>query len=638
MRAAIYARSSSENQRPESTEDQVRACRTHAAAKTHLVVLEDHIYTDQAMSGANPDRPGLTALRAAAQRHSFDVVLVGDLSCLARDNALMLLVLNDLRYAGVRVISVADHLDTSDENALLGIQVRGVFNELALSDLKKKTHRGQLGQKQRGYFVGEAALGYRSEAAGTISYDKHGRARPEGFLMHVDPAEAEVVRRIFREAAEGRPFTRIMKGLNEDGVPGRIRSAHGWTVGSVRRILENTKYRGHWVWNKRGTCRDRRTGHRRWFLKPESEWVVCDDEALRIVPQELWDRVAERLREIKRVWPGGEARRGFGPGQVSRVHAYPPYLLSGAMVCGDCGRAIALVSGHRGGYYGCSAAARRACGNRVRVPRRVAEKVVLAALRDRVLRPEPVMQVLDRVREEITKLCADVPGLLRAKRAQLAQARGRVARIVNFVALGRAQDSKALAEALVKDEALVASLEVEVEGLQSASDSRVRFPSRPWVEKRLAAFRELLERRTEASALVLRRLLGRMVLKPVYPEQGKPYYVARTAIDVLVLLEPPGSDPSSDPGANSFGWWRRRVLHFSPHTTWGCCRCAGFRRLRTRRRLGTLLQPGIGLAACTGLRPDHRRGVRLPHRRGRRVRDVCAGRRASSSRPSMVVT
>ena len=66
--------------------------------------------------------------------------------------------------------------------------------------------------------------------------------------------------------------------------------------------------------------------------------------------------------------------------------------------------------------------------------------------------------------------------------------------------------------------------------------------------------------------------------------------------------------------------------------------CAGFRRLRTRRRLGTLIQPGIGLAACTGLGPDHRRGVRLPHRRGRRVRDVCAGRRASSSRPSMVVT
>ena len=114
----------------------------------------------------------------------------------------MLLVLNDLQYAGVRVISVADHLDTSDDNALLDIQVRGVFNELLLPDLRRRPTGGQLGQKERGYFVGEATFGYRSEAAGTISYDKHGRARPEGCVMRVDPAEAEFVPRIFREAAE----------------------------------------------------------------------------------------------------------------------------------------------------------------------------------------------------------------------------------------------------------------------------------------------------------------------------------------------------------------------------------------------------------------------------------------------------
>ena len=290
--------------------------------------------------------------------------------------------------------------------------------------------------------------------------------------------------------------------------------------------------------------------------------MVRDDEALRIVPQALWDRVDERLREIQKVWPGGKAR-GFGPGQRSRVHAYPPYLLSGAMVCGCCDRAIALVSGHRGGYYGCSAAARHACSNRVRVPRRVAEKVILGALRDRLLQPEPVSRLLDRVREEVTALCAHVPDMLKRKAAQLEEARRRVARIVNFVALGRAQDSKALAEALAKDEASVTSLEAEVENLQQASDSGVRFPSRAWIEKRLAAVRELLERRTEASGLVLRRLLGRMVLEPVYPEQGAPYYVARTALDVLVLLEPLGSDPGSESGANSFGWWSRSITALS---------------------------------------------------------------------------
>ena len=159
--------------------------------------------------------------------------------------------------------------------------------------------------------------------------------------------------------------------------------------------------------------------------------------------------------------------------------------------------------------------------------------------------------------------------MLERKRAQLDEARHRVARIVRFVSLGGAADSKAadsktLLEALANDEASVTSLEAEVENFQQASSSGVRFPSRAWVAKRLSALRDLLERRTEASGLVLRRLLGRMVLEPVYPDQGAPYYVARTALDVPVLLEPLGSDPGSEPGASSFGWWRRRESNPRP--------------------------------------------------------------------------
>ena len=75
MRAAIYARYSSENQRPESIEDQIGACR-RLAGERGFRVLEDHIYADQAQSGARRDREGLGALVAAAQNEQFDVVLV----------------------------------------------------------------------------------------------------------------------------------------------------------------------------------------------------------------------------------------------------------------------------------------------------------------------------------------------------------------------------------------------------------------------------------------------------------------------------------------------------------------------------------------------------------------------------------
>jgi DNA invertase Pin-like site-specific DNA recombinase len=109
MKADIYARYSSENQRPESIEDQIASCRRLAAARGYSVE-DEHIYTDVAASGAREDRAGLVSLRRAASERSFDVALVDDLSRLARNTLLLLSVLEELRFHGVRVVSVADGL------------------------------------------------------------------------------------------------------------------------------------------------------------------------------------------------------------------------------------------------------------------------------------------------------------------------------------------------------------------------------------------------------------------------------------------------------------------------------------------------------------------------------------------------
>jgi DNA invertase Pin-like site-specific DNA recombinase len=203
MRAAIYARYSSENQRPESIDDQISACRKFAAERGYAVE-PSQIYSDQATSGARKDRPGLTALLSQAEQAAFEVILVDDLSRLARDNFLMLSVLAELRFQGVRVVSVADGLDSSDEDATIGIQVRGLFNELQLQDLRKKTLRGLMGQKERGFSVGERTFGYTSIPVGEMRMDKKGRPRPDGYRMVIEPREATVVRRIFQEFADGR--------------------------------------------------------------------------------------------------------------------------------------------------------------------------------------------------------------------------------------------------------------------------------------------------------------------------------------------------------------------------------------------------------------------------------------------------
>ncbi len=89
MSAATYARYSSENQRPESIDDQISACRKLAKLQS-LAISDEHIYADQAQSGARSDRPALATLMAAARAGEFRVVLVDDLSRLARDNRLAL--------------------------------------------------------------------------------------------------------------------------------------------------------------------------------------------------------------------------------------------------------------------------------------------------------------------------------------------------------------------------------------------------------------------------------------------------------------------------------------------------------------------------------------------------------------------
>lgn len=123
----------------------------------------------------------------------------------------MLSVLAELHFEGIRVVSVADGLDSNDEAATLGIQIRGIFNELQLQDLKKKTLRGQMGQKERGFSVGEKTFGYKSFPVGTLRMDKKGRPRPDGYKMEIEPREAAVVLRVFKAYADGLPLTRIVQ-------------------------------------------------------------------------------------------------------------------------------------------------------------------------------------------------------------------------------------------------------------------------------------------------------------------------------------------------------------------------------------------------------------------------------------------
>src|SRR4051812_29470202 len=131
MKVAIYARYSSENQRQESIEDQVRVCKGFAQ-REGFTVLDNHIFWDEARSGSIRSRPGLDNLIKACEAKQIEGVLVDDLSRISRNNHHLLTLCAQFQYWQVELFSVADGLNTRDEHSKLGIQMRGIINELYL--------------------------------------------------------------------------------------------------------------------------------------------------------------------------------------------------------------------------------------------------------------------------------------------------------------------------------------------------------------------------------------------------------------------------------------------------------------------------------------------------------------------------
>jgi DNA invertase Pin-like site-specific DNA recombinase len=333
MRAAIYARYSSEACSPTSIPDQIASCR-RLAEKRGIEVLEDHIYHDDAVSGARNDRSSLTALITAGQDGQFDAVLVDDLSRLSRSNLMTLHTVALFSSLGIVILSAADNIDTSDERSKMLIPLQGMINERFLADLREKTLRGMKGRKSDGYFVGERTFGYESTPSAKVRLDTRGKEKAAGALMQINEPEAEVVRRVFRDFADGQSIFSIIKRLNEEGVRGRKNKVCRWSTGTIHIMLRNEKYKGVWTWNRTGFKRNPLTGKLRRYDKAKSEWDVKEFPELRIVPEELWDRVQVRLAEIRKTWPGGKGHTGFQGSLGNATSIYPKELLSGAMVCG----------------------------------------------------------------------------------------------------------------------------------------------------------------------------------------------------------------------------------------------------------------------------------------------------------------
>jgi len=226
------------------------------------------------------------------------------------------------------------------------------------------------------------------------------------------------------------------------------------------------------------------------------------------------------------------------------------------MECGRCGSTIAQVSGKAGGYYECLGAAKAASDNKIHVRRTLAEKAILGALTEKLTRADQVHHVLERVAAEVAKLSEHLPETIRAKEAELGSEERRLANFVDFIGEGRG--SQPLANALIETERRVEALREELGALRRSRRKVFQTPPVEWIEERLSRVQEVLERRTEQSALLLRDVLGTIRLEPKKGDVGRPYYLAQTSIECIALLETPPGAEAPDGDSSSPRQCRRR--------------------------------------------------------------------------------
>ena len=419
-RAAIYARYSSDLQRDASIEDQVRLCRDRIEREGWSLAAT---YTDHAISGANRLRPGYQRLLEDARAGAFNTLVAEALDRLSRDQEDIAALFKHLAFAGVRIVTI-----TEGEITELHVGLKGTMNALYLKDLAVKTRRGLEGRIRQHRSAGGLSYGY--EVVRVV--DANGeRIRGE---RRINIAEAHVVQRIFREFASGRSPRQIARKLNAEGVPGpggrrwcdtTIRGHHIRRTG----ILHNDLYAGRLVWNKQRYVKDPTTGKRLARPNPESAWISVEVPELRIVDEDLWSRVAERLGAVrhservqkamsKRFWEHRRAR----------------HLLTGIVQCGVCGSLTASVGKF---YIGCSAARRQGtCSNRRSIPRPKLENLILAALKRDLMQPPLVAEFIRAFHAEINRHRDTQEAVMKARRKDLADVSRRLDSLIEAIADG----------------------------------------------------------------------------------------------------------------------------------------------------------------------------------------------------------
>ncbi len=419
-RVAIYARFSSQMQSEASIEDQLRICRDRVTREGWTVTEE---FSDMAISGASMQRPGVQRMMDEASRGSFDVIVSEALDRLSRDQADVATLFKRLSFYGVKIITLSE-----GEISELHVGLKGTMNQLFLKDLAAKTRRGLRGRVEAGRSGGGNAYGY--DVIKRIGSD----GEPIKGERMINTTEAEIVRRIFQDFANGHSPKAIARKLNDDSIPGPRGKL--WRDTAIRGhrtrgtgILNNELYIGRLVWNRLRYVKDPATGKRVSRMNPQSEWVIREVPELRIIDDEQWTRAKERQEDIDATPAVQGIKRSRFWEKRRKTH-----LLSGLLSCGACGGTVVTAGKD---YVACSNARKLGtCTHRRSYKRGVLEDAVLGLLRDRLMQPDAVAAFVDAFTTEVNSQRGAEVGARKRMEQEHAQTERKVQGLYDAIAEG----------------------------------------------------------------------------------------------------------------------------------------------------------------------------------------------------------
>ncbi len=490
MRAAVYARFSSNLQSDASIEDQVRTCRERIEQEGWSFV---EVYKDAAISGATTLRPGYQKLLEDARANRFDIVLAEALDRLSRDQEDVAGLYKKLSFAGVKLITLAE-----GEINELHIGLKGSMNAIFLKDLAAKIRRGQIGRVIAGFSAGGISYGYEVvrelDANGDVIRGKR----------NINPEQSEIVRQIYKEYVGGKSPRAIAADLNRDGIPSpRDGQWNASTINGHRSrhngILQNELYIGLMVYNRIRMVRDPETGKRISRINPKDVWVVTEVPELRIIPDELWNQ-AQAIKARYSNQPAHKNRR-------------PKSLLSGLLACGECGSSFSIV---RPGKYGCSAHREKGtCENGRQIARDVLERRVLAGIKERLLHPDFLTEFTREFHRELKRQRARGTNSRKSIENRIAKTDKRIQRLVSAIADGI--DTLAMRKTLIELEQRKTKLSADLSEAENHAPIKLHPNLSEMYRRKVEALENSLNEneniRREAGK-ILRALIRKIILRP----------------------------------------------------------------------------------------------------------------------------